>query len=222
MRSATIWKFRDICFVSAIIIGGSILVMPLLSIASRNEKVVKYLFLLFWSTITLLTPVLWISKYYNLRKEALGIRKGRWSLKFAVLIGMGAALIFFFAESIAIGQKLDIPLYFYNFSKILSFTLSIDGFITHLYGPISEEIFFRGFLFGYAERRLGLIPGLLLQALMFGFLHFAISPAPAVSVLFHGSLVGLSCGILYKLSDSLYPAIVFHCTLNFFLTDRED
>ena len=218
MESKPFWKLRDICLVIVIIIGASILVMPLLNIIFRNERVVKYLFLFFSATITLFTPVLWIKKYYNLGKEALGIRKGRWRLRFTVLTGVGAALIFFLAESIVIGHKLDISLYFHNFSKILWFTLSLDGFITHLYGPISEEIFFRGFLFDYAERRLGLIPGLLLQAVIFGFLHFAISPARAVSMLFHGSLIGLSSGILYKISDSLYPAIIFHCTLNLFLT----
>jgi membrane protease YdiL (CAAX protease family) len=201
-----------------IIFGASILAMPLLNIVCRNEKAVKYVFLLFWSTITLVTPALWIRRYYNLGKEALGIGKGRWSVKSTVLIGVGAALIFFFAELIIIRQKLDMTQYSYNASKILSFTLSIDGFITFLYGPIGEEIFFRGFLFGYMEGRLGFVLGLLLQAVIFGFLHFAISPAHAVSMLFHGSLIGISCGILYKSSDSLYPAIIFHCALNFFVT----
>jgi len=56
------------------------------------------------------------------------------------------------------------------------FARPFDAYLTAVFavslGPLMEELFFRGFLYPVAARRLGAIWGILLTALPFGLIHF--------------------------------------------------
>ena len=47
--------------------------------------------------------------------------------------------------------------------------ISINGFATLVLTPISEEVLDRGFIYGYLRRKLGIVFGLILQALFLAY-----------------------------------------------------
>ena len=212
------WKFKDLLLVSIIVFLFSSLMIPMGDIVFHSEKVGKYLFLFLGCFLSSIIPILWIKKYYNAGKEALGLKRGRLSLKFTILVGVGAGLIYVLFWLLFRGGTSAINrLSFSGFLKSLPL-LSADGFIIVILGPISEEIYIRGFLYGYLKPKLGLKFGLLIQALVFAFLHFSAAvPIPTFSPVraFEGFVVGLLCGVLYETSDSLYPSMISHSTVNY-------
>lgn len=77
-----------------------------------------------------------------------------------------------------------------------------------------EELLFRGVLQRVLERRLGMLPGLLLASALFGLMH-SVYGSP-MAILF-ASVVGLLFGVLYDVTDSLVLVSVTHGLMNVFL-----
>lgn len=77
-----------------------------------------------------------------------------------------------------------------------------------------EELLFRGVLQNVLERRLGLLPGLLLASGIFGLMH-SFYGVPMAIVFVVG--VGLLFGILYDLTDSLVLVSIMHGLMNVFI-----
>jgi membrane protease YdiL (CAAX protease family) len=75
-------------------------------------------------------------------------------------------------------------------------------------GPFSEEIFFRGYAFGYIREKAGFAAGLLVSSVLFAAIHFNLS----------GFLVylaiGCSMGWVYNRTNSLVAPMVGHATAN--------
>ena len=76
--------------------------------------------------------------------------------------------------------------------------------------PISEELFFRGFLFAGLRARLSLWPAALVAGLVFGLVH---APTGVTTVV---PLAGLGVGLcwLYERTGSLWPPILAHVVNN--------
>ena len=74
--------------------------------------------------------------------------------------------------------------------------------------PLAEELLFRGLLFGWLRRRLGLPLGVLLSSIAFGAVH--LDPQWA---LYAGSM-GIVLAMVYELSGSLWTAIALHASYN--------
>jgi membrane protease YdiL (CAAX protease family) len=80
-----------------------------------------------------------------------------------------------------------------------------------VFAPISEEIFFRGFMFGALRTRLSLWPAAAISASVFALLHLSsgdLSIVPPLAVL------GLLLAWLYEYSGSLGPPIALHMLNN--------
>ncbi len=218
LKSRVAWRLKDIFLVTLICLLFPVLAYPLFNLIFRDERIVQNLFVYSGSLLILIVPILWIKKYYNVGKEDLGIGEGRWSVKSIVLIGMGTGLGYFLLESVVVGRKLMINQFLISsILKTLLSTLSISGFLRFILVPISEEVYFRGFLYGYLKSKLGGKIGLCMQALIFSFFHldfFLVSP---ISLLFQRFVAGLLSGILYEASGSLYPAIIYHCTIMYLI-----
>jgi len=75
--------------------------------------------------------------------------------------------------------------------------------------PIAEEAFFRGFLFAGLRDRFGLAQGVVISAALFSVVHF--TPTAVVPIF----VLGLLLALLYEASDSLWPGIAMHSTINF-------
>ena len=87
----------------------------------------------------------------------------------------------------------------------------IYGFllVSFSYGPIAEEVFFRGFLFNAFHKRMSLVVAVLLQTAIFGLVHL---PSPAHAIV-AGSL-GLVLTLVYCWRQTIVAPILVHAGFN--------
>jgi len=131
------------------------------------------------------------------------------------LLGLGAVLLFALSgvsHFLPIPQKVPFDQFFKH---------PMDAYLTSMFaisfGPLMEELFFRGFLYPVLARRLGIAMGVFLTALGFGLLHamqlgFAWGP---VLIIF---LVGVVLTIVRAVSRSVAASFLVHVAYNFTLT----
>jgi len=81
-------------------------------------------------------------------------------------------------------------------------------FTAVIVAPISEELIFRGFLYGVFRRYGGRIPALLLSAALFAAIHAHL---PAAGGLF---VLALALTIVYESTASLWAPILMHALFN--------
>jgi membrane protease YdiL (CAAX protease family) len=86
------------------------------------------------------------------------------------------------------------------------------GLLVVLAAPISEEIFFRGFVFGGMRRRLPFIGAALISAVIFGAFHYT-GPG-SLTVLPQLAVLGLVFAWVYERTGSIYPTMALHVLNN--------
>ncbi len=86
----------------------------------------------------------------------------------------------------------------------LALSVAIVGF----WGPLAEEIFFRGFVLSGLRRRFGNRGALLLSAGLFALFH--IDPTIYVPIFFFGIVLGW----LYQHTGSIWPSVAVHIVHN--------
>ena len=126
-----------------------------------------------------------------------GIKRGLiWSMVFGILVidlFCGLYLIninpFEWIRMSLPGRMFDLIIFFL-----------IGGFI----GPVAEEIFFRGVLYGFF-RRWGIITALLLSTFIFILAHIQFNPLPLPQ-----AIGGVLFALVYELEKNLYSPIVVH------------
>jgi hypothetical protein len=91
-------------------------------------------------------------------------------------------------------QALDTPFPFFLASVILA--------------PLSEEIFFRGFLFQGLRQKYGWVKALLISSAIFAFFH--LEPAAFIPTFILGCVLGYA----FERSNSLWPGIILHFLVN--------
>lgn len=216
MKSDVAWRFRDVFLVTLIIYVSSFFAFPLLELLFKSDRTFMHVFLYFVDFLTLFAPVLWIQRFHMMEKGALGIRKGRWPVVYIVTIGVGVGVGCFLVVASVWGPKLKMNQFLIDhLIKIILLPLSIVGFRGIVLAPIGEEVFFRGFLYGYLRSKLGIKVGLLAQSLIFSFLHADYAFGTPFSFVLQRLMIGLILGILYERSYSVYPSIICHSTINF-------
>jgi len=75
-------------------------------------------------------------------------------------------------------------------------------------GPVTEEVFFRGFLYPALRSRLSVVAAIALNALLFALIHQSISDILPIFVL------GAAMAFLFEKTGSLVPCSVFHVCHN--------
>lgn len=85
--------------------------------------------------------------------------------------------------------------------------LFLAAFVS-VFGPIVEEIFFRGFMYSAVKKRLGILSAVFLSTLIFSFLHTNIVGFLPIMVL------GALLAYLYEVTGSLVPSITVHIIHN--------
>jgi len=209
------WRFKDIIFVVLIIYLFLFFAYPLLDFLLKDEKALMHSLLYVGALLNLFVPILWVKRRYRLNKDALGIKKGKWSFIRTILMGTGVGLGCFLVSSIIWGPQLKINRFLIdNLLRIFLLPLSIVGFEKTVLGPLGEELLDRGFLYGYLRGRFGVSLGLLLQATIFSLLHLGYAFGGPLSLFFQRLLIGLVLGILYEASNSLYTSIICHGMIN--------
>lgn len=97
------------------------------------------------------------------------------------------------------------------------FNRPVDAYLTSIFaisfGPLMEELFFRGFLYPVLARRLGVVWGVLLTALPFGLMHaFQYGNAwSAVLVIF---IVGIVLTVVRAATKSVGASFLVHVGYN--------
>ncbi|MFK5952875.1 MAG: type II CAAX endopeptidase family protein [Desulfobacterium sp.] len=128
------------------------------------------------------------------------IRGVRWSLVFGVVAFAGFLL--FMAVGLDPFHLLHVPLPGTFGARVLFF---ITG---GLIGPVGEELFFRGILYGFL-RQWGMLPALIITTLLFALMHppGAFIPIPQII----GSIVFT---LAYEQKDELVAPVTIHCLGN--------
>ncbi len=151
-------------------------------------------------------------KYHTRFSEAI---EWRWPRSPFALSALGVLLLFGLQ---GIAHFLPIPkeVPFDQFFK-----QPLDAWLTSIFavsfGPLMEELFFRGFLYPVLERRVGVGIGIFLTALLFGLLHatqlgFAWGP---ILIIF---LVGVALTVVRAVSRSVASSFLVHVAYNGTLT----
>lgn len=85
-----------------------------------------------------------------------------------------------------------------------------------IFGPIIEEITFRGLIYRSLKKSMGYIPAVVIQGLLFGILHGNLQQ------FIYASVLGFIFGFICEWSDSIKPAIFAHIGFNSFslLSDK--
>ncbi len=83
-------------------------------------------------------------------------------------------------------------------------------FVGVVLAPFVEEVFFRGFLFGGLREKYGWKKAALISAAVFSIVHLQ------VAILIPAFLLGFLFAYLYQRSQSIWPAIILHLSVNSF------
>jgi hypothetical protein len=134
----------------------------------------------------------------------------------AILKGIQKGLIwsvcFGFASGFIIGLLL---LFGVGITKLFQASLSSSPnelflyfFVGIILGPLAEELFFRGLLFGYF-RKFGFVPALIISTLLFILPHIIGSAIPITQM-----VGGLLFAVAYEVEKNLVVPVVIHCLGN--------
>lgn len=215
------WNGRSIIAVFALVAASLFVVMALL-------RVIKMMTNLTMDT-GMASPALYISSaviygcmflgvyWFAVRRSgwhALGLQPASWwflaitpFLLIIELVGMAAINIIIAyirgesfenpqLDAISGGQPLALPM-------LLLLLVLIAGF-----APLTEELFFRGMLYGWMRQHWGRVVAIVGSAFIFSVMHFIPLIMPALF------FIGLILGILREWSKSLVPCIVLHMMQN--------
>lgn len=134
----------------------------------------------------------------------LGLRRFRPSAALWMLAAVGAYLFFAIVYTILFGEpeQEDIAESFG--------TVPVQVLLIAVAAPISEEVCFRGMLFGGLRERWPRVPAALLAGLIFGALHALTGLSAVPPLIFFGFVLCL----LYERTGSVVPGIVLHVLNN--------
>lgn len=178
-----------------------------------------YLGLVFWDSFIrgvcfFLFIGLIIKFKYHLSWAEIGLRKGvqkNWWFR-----GIGQGFLLFFVMTIIsaiIGYffQYDVPPQ--QVTEVLFTAKSwwakvLCVLLVSLVAPLSEELYFRGFLYPAVDKIIGRLPALVLTSSFFAFLHFDVIRFIPITI------VGIWLNLLYIKTGSLYTSMIAHSTWN--------
>jgi membrane protease YdiL (CAAX protease family) len=128
---------------------------------------------------------------------AHGIRRGLiWSAGFALVVALASAVLYLAGIDLLILLKVPLP---GRLSQILIFLL-IGGIV----GPIAEELFFRGILYGFL-RRWGIVVAIVVSTGLFVLAHPISQGFPLPQ-----AAGGIVFALAYEIEGSLMTPMVIH------------
>jgi len=214
------WGLQDVIFVilgvGFFALGG---MFTVILVFGNNEATLGISRLLLAGPL-ILGPMLWLRKKYGLSIKALGLQKPNSGVFTNLLLGIVAAVVCIVTLRLflfGVDRQLVLRALAYSHHHLLIMLVTPNGFGSIILTPISEEIMFRGFVYGYLRRSLGVIAGLVVQALFFGALHFSQDGNASVVIsMISSSIIGVILGGLYERTGSLLASIVCHGVINYF------
>jgi membrane protease YdiL (CAAX protease family) len=130
-----------------------------------------------------------------------GIRKGLiWAAGFGVIAGLSIFILLAFGFNALKMMRVNLT---GGPPEIMLFFI-----VAALIGPVAEEIFFRGILYGFF-RRWGVFAALVITTLLFVFSHPTRTGLPITQ-----AVGGIVFALAYEIEGSLMVPIVIHCLGN--------
>jgi membrane protease YdiL (CAAX protease family) len=156
--------------------------------------IIKLKYRLSWSEVGLRT---------GRRKGWLTMGIGQGVLLFLLVTIVGAVISSFFPYKVEAQPIAEV----FNtarsgWERILSFLIAAVA------APLSEELYFRGFLYPAVGKLTGKIPAVFLTSLFFSFLHFDLLRFIPITI------GGIWLNMLYFKTESLYTPIIAHSVWN--------
>jgi membrane protease YdiL (CAAX protease family) len=153
---------------------------------------------------------------YRLGWDSLGLRpfeRSQWWVPIIAAVGALAAIMAYSALLIAVGAEDATPQQ-EDLDDLLgdNAVLPLAGFAIVIAAPISEEIFFRGFIFAGLIRPLGVAGAMVVSGLLFGAFH--ITGVSSLGVVLPFSVIGAGLAWLYYRTGSLWLCIGTHFLFN--------
>lgn len=181
--------------------------------ASVSREVILFSIFYFGGIVVLLTAFLAVRGHSFVSVMGLGKTSARHALGLGVigllavypLLGLAAALGSLIPGEFAEAQQ--IVLFFLNSDSFGDRLLVI--LMAVVVAPVTEEIVFRGYLYGAAKKHLGPIAASLSTAMLFALIHAHI---PSLGVFF---LLSLTLNLVVERTGSLLPAMATHALFNF-------
>ena len=213
-----VWIKADIIYVMLIILGINVLFSFGMLSVFGNVKIVSIFSRYIIGLSTISVPIFWVNLRYKSNSGSLGLTKSNIPKLYYLLIIIISGLCYVVLSLVGPLKHNPITITEHSYLGLFLLPLSIYSFTTIVLSPIGEEILWRGFVYGYLRKRFGVLYGLILQALVFGLLHYNINVVLNMNImtLFTVFVVGLITGFLYEKTGSIYPAIIFHCFYNYF------
>jgi membrane protease YdiL (CAAX protease family) len=130
-----------------------------------------------------------------------GLKKGLiWSVSFGAAAGIGILIIHLAGFKIGGLFRMQLP--------ADSIRLVIFFLVGVLIGPIAEEIFFRGILYGFL-RRWGALTAIVLSTLLFVLPHTSGTIIPVTQL-----IGGILFALAYEIEKNLLVPMIIHCLGN--------
>jgi membrane protease YdiL (CAAX protease family) len=170
--------------------------------------------------VFLCAPIYWCRTKYNQNLRDLGFVKGDHSIATFFLVGIAVAAIYTIILKLLPTWKASAFNEFSiqnNLIYVLLLPISIDGFLYIIFGPLSEETMFRGFLYGILRKKYGFVIAAIAQTILFGFFHVDFFKGQIISQLIIRMIPGIIFVAFVEKFNSILPAIISHAFINYFL-----
>ncbi len=158
-----------------------------------------------YHVIILVFPLALIA-FHRESRESLGLKWGRW--KFGIPAALIVILISFLIYWLP-ARHFTVP------------TIDHVLFSTIIWGPIAEEVLFRGYMQPKMETWTGRWPGLVITSLLFGISHlpkiYLRQAAPQILVP-EAFLLGMVFGFIRDRTGSIYYGMLCHMAYNLIVT----
>jgi membrane protease YdiL (CAAX protease family) len=209
------WSVGSIALgaVLALVIGSVLGVIPFVIAGDPDSDVASIVAQAFFAAALFAVP-LFLLPAVGVRPAAarLGLRR----FKLASGIGlMFVAYGIFFAFSIVYGLLVQIDSEQQVLQEISdeqeTFELIAQGILVVIAAPVSEELFFRGFLFGGLRGRTSFWPAALISGILFGAIHLLGGSWEVIPPL---AAFGVLLAWLYERTGSLGPPMLMHALQN--------
>jgi membrane protease YdiL (CAAX protease family) len=201
---------KGILFVSSIVLASLILSVLLLKYVSIDKNYIVLVFDLCVYIPAMIAIFFWFRKHgFNMTDIGFREPKMKW---FFYSMGIGLAVLVVGGGLSALLSKLlgleSTDLSSFVISEVVWVNLLQLKFITPIFIPFVEELFFRGFLFRYFQEHMITWKAIALSAIIFSFVHFSLDSAPFTL------LLGIATAWVFYKTKNIFYAFMIHMVVN--------
>ncbi len=214
-RVPATWSVGTIALgaVLAIVIGTVLGVIPFVIAGDPENDVAAIVAQAFFAAALFAVPLVLLPAF-GVRPAALrlGLRRFRfWSGIGWMFAAYGIFIVFTLLYSVVVQTDTEQQVLQELGDEQNTIELIAQGILIVIAAPVSEELFFRGFLFGGLRSRISFWPAALISGVIFGSIHLVGGSWEVIPPL---AVFGVLLAWLYERTGSLGPPIMLHALQN--------